>query len=482
MPAPSPTTQVLYSKLDHESADYQAKRMAMAEAVGLLDAEQAVALAGGGERYVARHRSRGKLLARERIEMLVDVGSPFLELSVLAAWGTDYGLGGSVVTGLALVSGVRCVVIAHDPTVRGGTSNPYTWKKVLRAMDISREGCLPLVNLVESGGGDLRTQGEAFIPAGRLFHDLTELSARGVPTVALVFGNSTAGGAYVPGMCDYVVMVQRAAKVFLGGPPLVKMATGEESGEEELGGAEMHSMVSGLSDYLAADEQDCIRIGREIVAHFAGLPAGHASGSVHGQWQAVIEPFYEPDDLLGIAPIRSGDHAGASARDILARVLDGSRFDEHAPSRAPGLAAGWGEVHGRHVGILAGGSLGPSIRRAEAKKASELVTLSNRMGAPLVVIQSGSGCMAEALESCETSYVVIEVPSEGLPTSRMLRPRQRPERFVFSWPDPGRLPGGGRDRLFGGTSRVEDDGVIDPRDTRSVLAVVLSFMSPHGGS
>src|SRR5205823_376855 len=180
-------------------------------------------------------------------------------------------VGASIVTGIGVISGVECVIIAHDPTVRGGSMNPYSLRKTLRALEIARVNRLPVMNLVESGGADLPTQADLFVPAGRIFHDLTQLSAMAIPTIALVFGNSTAGGAYVPGMCDYAVMVDQRAKVFLGGPPLVKMATGEESDDESLGGAAMHSRVSGLSDYFASDEVDCIRIGRDILANAQGV-------------------------------------------------------------------------------------------------------------------------------------------------------------------------------------------------------------------
>jgi acetyl-CoA carboxylase carboxyltransferase component len=254
--------QALGDTVDRHAEQFARNRAGNLERLAALDEQQQLANGGGGARYVERHRARGKLLARERHERLLDVDAPFLELSTLAAWGTEYHVGASLVTGIGVVSGVECMLIAHDPTVRGGASNPYTWRKVLRAMEIARENRLPVINLVESGGGDLTSQADLFIPAGRLFHDLTELSAMGIPTIALVFGNSTAGGAYVPGMCDYAVMVKDGAKVFLGGPPLVKMAIGEDSNDEELGGAEMHSRISGLSDYFARDEVDCIRIGR----------------------------------------------------------------------------------------------------------------------------------------------------------------------------------------------------------------------------
>ena len=241
-------------------------REAMLEKLADLDAEHAKAVAGGGPKYVDRHHDRGKLMPRERIELLVDEGSAFLELSPLAGWGSDFTVGASVVTGIGVIEGVECMITANDPSVKGGASNPWTVKKIFRASQIAEENGLPTVALVESGGADLPTQKEIFIPGGKLFRDITRSSAAKQPTVALVFGNSTAGGAYVPGMSDYTVMVKEQAKVFLGGPPLVKMATGEESDDESLGGAEMHARISGLADYLAEDERDAIRIGRRIVA------------------------------------------------------------------------------------------------------------------------------------------------------------------------------------------------------------------------
>jgi len=231
-------------------------REAMLEKLADLEAEHAKAVAGGGEKYVDRHHERGKLLPRERIELLIDEGSAFLELSPLAGWGSDFTVGASLVTGIGVVEGVECLITANDPTVKGGASNPWTVKKGFRAAQIADENNLPTISLVESGGADLPTQKEIFIPGGKVFRDLTRASARKRPTIALVFGNSTAGGAYVPGMSDYTVMVREQAKVFLGGPPLVKMATGEESDDESLGGAEMHARVSGLADYLAQDERD----------------------------------------------------------------------------------------------------------------------------------------------------------------------------------------------------------------------------------
>ncbi len=274
-------------------------REAMLEKLADLEAEHAKAVAGGGPKYVERHHARGKLLPRERIELLIDPGSAFLELSPLAGWGSDFAVGASLVTGIGVVEGVECLITANDPSVKGGASNPWTVKKGFRAAQIAEENGLPTLSLVESGGADLPTQKEIFIPGGKVFRDLTRASARRQPTIALVFGNSTAGGAYVPGMSDYTVMVRGQAKVFLGGPPLVKMATGEESDDESLGGAEMHARVSGLADYLAEDEHDAIRIGRRIVAR---LNWRKPTPSPAGTW---AEPEQDADGLLDLIPATS---------------------------------------------------------------------------------------------------------------------------------------------------------------------------------
>src|SRR6478735_9596358 len=286
---------VLRSMLDTSSETYVGNRKAQLELVAALDEQLELVVAGGGERYAARHRDRGKLGVRERLALLLDPDSPFLELSALAAWGTDFTVGASVLTGIGVVSGVECLVIGHDPTVRGGAMNPYSLRKTLRALEIARLNRLPVVNLVESGGADLPTQLDLFVPAGRIFHELTELSALAIPTVAIVFGNSTAGGAYVPGMCDHAVLVAERAKVFLGGPPLVKMATGEDADDEALGGADMHTRVSGLGDHFAVDEHDAIRIGRAIMARLNWRKLGPPPGP-------SVEPRYDPEEILGILP------------------------------------------------------------------------------------------------------------------------------------------------------------------------------------
>ncbi|MUL49985.1 acyl-CoA carboxylase subunit beta, partial [Mycobacterium sp. CBMA360] len=334
----------LKSTLDPRSAAYTEAAEAMSAKLAELDTDYAKALAGGGAKYVERHHGRGKLTARERIEQLVDQDSPFLELSPLAAWGSDFVVGASLVTGIGVVQGVECLIVANDPTVKGGTSNPWTLKKILRANEIAMKNRLPVISMVESGGADLPTQKEIFIPGGAMFRDLTRLSAAGIPTIALVFGNSTAGGAYIPGMSDHVVMIKERSKVFLAGPPLVKMATGEESDDESLGGAEMHSRTSGLGDYLAQDELDAIRIGRRIVARLNWQKQGPTPAP-------VVPPLYPEEELLGI--VGADLRIPFDPRDVIARVVDGSDFDEFKPLYGSSLVTGWATLWGYPVGILA---------------------------------------------------------------------------------------------------------------------------------
>src|SRR6478735_7979150 len=305
---------ILADRVSEASEAYAANRAAMLAQLAKHDEQLALANAGGGPRYVERHRQRGKLLARERVEAMLDQDSPFLELSPLAAYGTSFPVGGGLVTGIGVVEGVECLLIANDPTQRGGATNPMSMRKNLRAMQIARESALPRINLVESGGADLPTQSEIFIPGGQTFHDSTDMSARGLPTIAVVFGNSTAGGAYLPGMSDYVVMIKERSKVFLGGPPLVKMATGEESDDESLGGAEMHARTSGLADYLAEDELDAIRIGRRIVARLNWTKAVAAPAS-------YAEPDEEPDGLLDLIPTDLKEPF--DPREVIRRICDG---------------------------------------------------------------------------------------------------------------------------------------------------------------
>lgn len=491
--------------------------------VAQLEEAQARARAGGGGKYVTRHKERGRLLARERVELLLDEDGPFLELATVAAWGTEYEVGASVVTGIGVVSGVECMLIAHDPTVRGGASNPFTWKKVLRATSIALENRLPLISLVESGGGDLRRQVELFVPAGRLFHDLTALSAAGIPTIALVFGNSTAGGAYVPGMSDYTVMVANQAKVFLGGPPLVKMATGEEADDESLGGGDMHARVSGLADYLAHDEPECIAIGREIVAHLGWRKRGP------GATLPADEPLYPADELLDIASVDI--KVPFDPREVLARVVDGSRFEEYKPLYGTALVTGWASIHGFPVGVLAN-SRGVLFNE-EAKKGTEFILLCNQTDTPLVFLQNTTGFMVgtqyeqdgiikdgskmiNAVTNSRVPHLTINMAASYGAGNYGMSGRSYDPRLLFTWPN-SRTAIMGPEQLAGVMSivarqaaqasgrpfdeeadaernrrlqeRVEaeslalfmsgqcyDDGVIDPRDTRDVLGMALSMV------
>jgi acetyl-CoA carboxylase carboxyltransferase component len=363
----------------------------MLEKLADLEAEHAKAVAGGGEKYVDRHHQRGKLLPRERIELLIDEGSAFLELSPLAGWGSDFTVGASIVTGIGVVEGVECLITANDPTVKGGASNPWTVKKGFRAAQIAEENNLPTISLVESGGADLPTQKEIFIPGGKVFRDLTRASASKRPTIALVFGNSTAGGAYIPGMSDYTVMVKEQAKVFLGGPPLVKMATGEESDDESLGGAEMHARTSGLADFLAADERDAIRIGRRIVAR---LNIRKASTDSTGSG-SYAEPDADPDELLDLIP--SDLREPFDPRGVIARICDGVSptngvvFDEFKPLYGPSLVTGWARLHGHPIGILANAQ--GVLFSEEAQKATQFVQLANQIDVPLLFLHNTTGYM-----------------------------------------------------------------------------------------
>ena len=329
---------VIADEVTDTSDTFAHNRAAMLEHIAVVDDLVARAVAGGGEEYRDRHRRRGKLLARERIDLLIDRDSPFLELSPIAGATTEFPVGGGVITGIGVVSDVLCLVIASDPTVRGGAVNPIGLAKSLRAQEIAAENRLPLINLVESGGADLPNQAEIFVPGGAIFRNLTRLSAAGIPTIAVVFGNSTAGGAYLPGMSDHVVMIRGASKVFLAGPPLVKVATGEEADEEALGGAEMHATRSGSAEHLADDEVDALRITRDVVASLGHRRLGP------GPSRPSIDPLHPADDLLGI--VSADLRTPFPVRQALARILDASELVEFKPRYGANLVTGWAHLHG----------------------------------------------------------------------------------------------------------------------------------------
>jgi len=512
---------LLRSHLDVHAEGYAANRAAMLERLARLEELEAKALAGGGERYTQRHHARGKLLARERIELLLDPDSPFLELSPQAAAETEYLVGASLVTGVGVVEGTECLILANDPTALGGSINPYSLAKMLRAYEISLENRLPLVFLVESGGADLPRQSEVFLPGGAMFRNLTRASAARVPTVSLVFGNSTAGGAYLPGMSDYVVMVKERAKVFLGGPPLVKMATGEESSDEELGGAEMHARVSGLADQMAVDERDALRLGRRIVARLAWRKLGP------GPAAPACDPLYDPEELLGIA---SADlKVPFPIREVIARLVDGSEFDEFKPLYGTNLVTGWARLHGFDLGILANDQ--GVLFSEEAQKAAQFIQLANKIDVPLLFVQNVTGymvgkkyeqggiikhgsLMVNAVSNSAVPHLTLQVGgSYGAGNYGMSGYAYKP-RFLFLWPNaktavmgPEQLAGtlsivarqaaaavgrpfdeeadAKRRALIEGqiereslapftSGRLFDDGILDPRDSRTALGLALS--------
>ncbi|WP_068271070.1 acyl-CoA carboxylase subunit beta [Aldersonia kunmingensis] len=512
---------VLHSTIDPDSAEFRGAAESMTTKLAELEVELGKAVAGGGPDKLARHRKRGKLTPRERIDLLVDEDSPFLELCALAGWGSDYQVGASVVIGIGIVEGVECMIIATDPTVRGGTSNPWTIKKNFRAHAIVEQNRLPVISLVESGGADLPTQKEIFIPGGQLFRDLTRASAKGIPTVALVFGNSTAGGAYIPGMSDHVVMIKERSKVFLGGPPLVKMATGEESDDESLGGAEMHARRSGLADYFAVDEQDAIRIGRSIVRRLNWRKQGPAPRA------EVLEPLFDAEELVGIVP--SDLKVPFDPREVIARIVDGSDFDEFKPLYGSSLVTGWAELHGYPIGILANHR--GVLFSEEAQKAAQFIQLANRANTPLLFLHNTTGYMVgkeyeqggiikhgammiNAVSNSKVPHISLLLGASYGAGHYGMCGRAYDPRFLFAWPSAksavmgpaqlagvlsivGRAASEARGLPFDEAAdaamraavenqieaeslpmflsgRIYDDGIIDPRDTRTVLGMCLS--------
>lgn len=509
------------SRIDPASEDFAQARAENLALLAELEKLMEEARAGGGPKYVARHRERGKLLIRERMELLLDRDSPFFELSPIAGWGQNYPISGSNVTGIGVINGVECMLTGHDSTIRGGASNPVSLAKTLRAQDIAIANRLPLVNLVESGGADLPTQADIWLPGGKWFRNLTNMSKAGIPTVALVFGNSTAGGAYVPGMCDYAVMIKDRSKVFLGGRPLVKMATGEDATEEELGGADMHCRVSGVGDYFATDELDALRIGREIVDHLNWRKAGY------GPMRAPRAPLYDPEELLGIVQVDL--RKPYDMREVLARVVDGSEIDEYKQLYGQSILTCWAHIHGFPVGVIANQQ--GVIFSEEAQKATEFIQLCNQYDQPIIFIHNTTGYMvgteyeqggiikdgAKMINAVSNSTVphiaLMAGSSYGAGNYGMSGHAYRP-RFILGWPTyKGAVMGAeqlsgvlsivaresaesmGREfdeaadaqrkalihaqitheeSAFYNSGRVRDDGLIDPRDTRTALGILLS--------
>lgn len=514
--------RVLGSRVDREGEVYAKNREANLARLAVLDTALAEARAGGGEKYVNRHLERGKLLPRQRIELLLDRDGWFVELCALAGYKTGGGVkaGASLIGGVGLVSGVECMISATEATLKGGAMNEYSVMKTRRLAEVAEDNGLVSINLVESAGADLPNQSKIFVPGGRGFRDITRASKARQPTVCLVFGSSTAGGAYIPGMSDYTVMVDEAARVYLAGPPLVKMATGEDADEESLGGAAMHSRVSGVSDYLAADERDAIRLGREIVALLEWRKGGGAAP------HPADEPAHDIDDLLGI--VSSDVRVPFDAREVIARVVDGSRFHEFKPAYGTTLVCGWATVHGYPVGVLANQGV---LFSEAANKGAQFIQLCNQKSVPLLFLQNITGFMvgtqyeqggiikhgAKMINAVSNSTVpaitVMMGASYGAGNYAMCGRAYAP-RFLYSWPN-HRIAVMGGEQLAGvldivkrgaaarrgtevdeaqlhmmktllqqqidkesdafyATARLWDDGIIDPRDTRDVVGLSLS--------
>ena len=524
---------VLRSRLDPADPDAEANEAAMRALVDELRARQRALVergAAGDERAIARHRDRGKLPVRERIDRLLDPGSAFLELSPLAANGMydDEAPGAGLVTGIGRIEGTLCVVVANDATVKGGTYYPMTVKKHLRAQEIALENRLPCVYLVDSGGAYLPLQAEVFPDRdhfGRIFYNQARLSAAGVPQIALVMGSSTAGGAYVPAMSDETVIVRGTGTIFLGGPPLVKAATGEEVSAEELGGAEVHARRSGVVDHEALDDEHAIALGRSIVRHLARRPPEPPWERRRPEPPAVPP---EGDPKTGTAHLYAAVPTDLrrplDVREVIARLVDGSRFHEFKPLYGETLVTGFAHIEGYPVAILANNGI---LFSQSALKGAHFIELAVQRQIPLVFLQNITGFMvgrdyeaggiAKDGAKMVTAVACAEVPkftviiggSFGAGNYAMAGRAYSP-RFLWTWPNArisvmggqqaarvlstvreASLPGGRWEseearaafeapiletyeregNPYYATARLWDDGIIDPLDTRRVLAM-----------
>jgi 3-methylcrotonyl-CoA carboxylase beta subunit len=501
-------SRVLTSAADPASAEFRANEAEHERLVAELRERMARAAGGGGERARERHVARGKLLPRERVDRLLDPGSPFLELAPLAAEDLYDGAapGAGIIAGVGRVEGREVVVAANDATVKGGTYYPMTVKKHLRAQEVALQNRLPCLYLVDSGGAFLPMQDEVFPDRehfGRIFFNQANMSARGIPQIAAVMGSCTAGGAYVPAMSDETIIVRDQGTIFLGGPPLVKAATGQEVTAEELGGGAMHARTSGVVDHLANDDADALRTMRSIVATLP--PAGRA-------WERrpVAEPAVNPASLYGAVPPDS--RTPYDPREVIARVVDGSLFHEFKAEYGTTIVTGFAHVHGHPVGILANQGI---LFSDSALKAAHFIELCDQRGVPLLFLQNISGFMvgpeyeaggiardgAKMVAAVATARVpkltVIVGGSFGAGNYGMCGRAYSP-RFLWMWPNARISVMGGeqaatvmtevgqpelgaelRDQYerqgspYYSTARLWDDGVIDPRDTRTVLGLAL---------
>ncbi len=523
---------ILESSVDTQSAMFQENKADMLDMLSSIDALLAEAAEGGGKEARARLNAKQKLPIRERISHALDRDSPFLEISPLAAWRSPFTVGSGFVVGIGIIEGVECVILGHDPSVRAGAFNQFNSKKLMRGLEIARVNRMPYVQLVESAGADLRgagsddpeaaTQREGwhFAESGRLFYEISELSKLRIPTISVVFGASTAGGAYQPGMSDYNIFIKNQSRVFLGGPPLVKMATGEDADEESLGGADMHTSVSGLGDYLAQDELDGIRICREVVAHLNWRKLGPAPSA------DFDAPVHDPEDLLGLVP--KDLKAPFDIREVIGRIVDASRFEEFKAGYGPTLVCGWASVHGYPLGIL--GNNG-ALFSESSEKAAQFIQLCNQIDVPLLFLQNITGYivgtdfeqggitkngakMINAVSNSTVPHITVIAGASYGAGNYGMSGRAYGTRFTYIWPmakiavmGPKQMAGvmsiigraaaqrrgiefdeaadaqraaiaeywaEERSKGLYATSRVSDDGMIDPRDTRTIIAMSLS--------
>ena len=517
--------EVIGSNLRTADPDFRDNRARMAALVQDLKERLEQARAGGGQRAVDLHRSRGKLLARERIDGLVDAGAAFLELSPLAAWDMYDGdeASAGIVTGVGLVHGKEVVVVANDATVKGGAYYPITVKKHLRAQEIALENHLPCIYLVDSGGAFLPLQAEVFPDRdhfGRIFYNQAQMSALGIPQVAVVMGSCTAGGAYIPAMSDEVVMVRRQGTIFLGGPPLVRAATGEEVDPETLGGADVHTRISGVADHQAADDVDALAITRDIVENFVQRRAPPFEVT------RPEPPAYDPGELYGI--VSPDNRRQYNVREVIARVVDGSRFHEFKSEYGETLVCGFARVFGYPVGVVANNGV---LFSESALKGTHFIELCSQRGIPLLFLQNITGFMVgrqyeaggiakdgakmvmAVSNAAVPKFTVIIGSSFGAGNYGMCGRAYQP-RFLWTWPNARISVMGGpqaaevlltirlqqlerqgrtmeqeeRDDLqrpilekydqegdpYYSTARLWDDGIIDPVDTRTVVGLGIA--------
>ncbi len=513
------------SKIRVNDTPFQDNRRRMQGLVTELRERLALVRSGGPEEARRRHRERGKLLARERVEALLDPGSAFLELSPLAAWDVydNEAPAAGIITGIGVIQGRHAVIVANDATVKGGTYFPLTVKKHLRAQEIAQENRLPCVYLVDSGGAFLPLQAEIFPDRdhfGRIFFNQARLSARGVPQIAVVMGSCTAGGAYVPAMCDENVIVRGMGTIFLGGPPLVKAATGEEVTAEELGGGDVHTRISGVSDHLARDDRDAIAITRRIFAHLGSRPTPAIEP------ETVEDPAYDPAEIYGVVP--ADPRVQFDVREVIARLVDGSRLQEFKPLYGATLVTGFARLHGYPVGIVANNGV---LFSESALKGTHFIELCCQRRIPLLFMQNITGFivgkryehggiakdgakMVHAVATAEVPKLTVIVGASNGAGNYGMCGRAYGPRFLFMWPN-GRISVMGGEQAastlltvklqqlaarnetmsppqqeafvapvrakyeeegspYYSTARLWDDGILDPAETRDALGLALA--------